>query len=209
MSCCEDYFSFYDRIYGLINVRDKDVIDVGAFIGDTAIYFVNKGARRVVAVEPHPRAFEELLRNMINLGLSSRVIPINAALASTSGFIDVPLDLDLGAIMAMYFGPMMRSTYSNSNVKIRLITLKELINETNVDTDVLKMNCEGCEYDVILNDYDHLRLFREVVFEYHRWMTGISVSELLKILGRDYNCNFIGIPYEDYGYVHCVRKDIV
>ncbi|MGC8543511.1 MAG: FkbM family methyltransferase, partial [Vulcanisaeta sp.] len=128
---------------------------------------------------------------------------------STSGFIDIPLDLDLGAIMAMYFGPMMRSTYSGSNVKTRLITLKELINETNVNTDVLKMNCEGCEYDVILNDYDHLRLFREVVFEYHRWMTGISVSELLKILGRDYNCNFIGIPYEDYGYVHCIRKDIV
>jgi len=29
------------------------------------------------------------------------------------------------------------------------------------------MDCEGCEYDVILNDYEHVRLFDEVYFEYH------------------------------------------
>ena len=198
-----DYLSIYDDRYGVINYGGKDVIDVGAFIGDTAIYFVRRGARRVVAIEPHPKAFTELIRNIKLSGLGNTVIPINAALGSTSGITCVPMDLDLGSIMAMYFGPSTGSC--NDGFSVRLITLSEVLRETGVSTDVLKMNCEGCEYDVILNDYGHVRLFRELIFEYHRWVTGVPVNELLTVLSKDFECHFVGRAYEDYGYVYCRR----
>ena len=187
----------------MINYSGKDVIDVGAFIGDTAIYFVRRGARKVVAIEPHPKAFTELTRNIRLSGLTSVVIPINAALSSASGSTCVPMDLDLGSIMAMYFGPSMGSC--NNGFRIRLITLDEIIRETGVSPGVLKMNCEGCEYDVILNDYSHVRLFRELIFEYHKWATGIPVNELLTVLSKDFECRFVGRAYKDYGYVYCWR----
>ncbi|WP_054843011.1 FkbM family methyltransferase [Vulcanisaeta distributa] len=205
MNYYADYLSIYDDRYGVINFRNKDVIDAGAFIGDTTIYFIMRGANRVVAIEPHPKAFRELVRNIKLNGLNDRVIPINAALSSITGSTCVSMDLDLGSIMATYFGPVTDDTTCTSDVKIRLITLGEVINETRVRTDVLKMNCEGCEYDVILNDYEHVRLFRELVFEYHRWVTGIPVKELLRVLSRDFKCDFIGRAYEDYGYVYCQR----
>ena len=198
-----DYLSIYDDRYGVINYSGKGVIDIGAFIGDTTIYFVRKGARRVVAIEPHPRAFAELIRNIKLSGLTNAVIPINAALSSTSGSICVPRNLDLGGIMAMYFGPSMGTC--DDSFRVRLITLGEVIRETGVSTDVLKMNCEGCEYDVILNDYGHVRLFRELIFEYHKWVTGIPVRRLLAVLSRDFECSFIGHAYEDYGYAYCQR----
>jgi len=38
----------------LSGLRGRDVIDVGANAGDTALYFVLHGARKVIAVEPLP-----------------------------------------------------------------------------------------------------------------------------------------------------------
>lgn len=38
--------------YDSLRVRDKIVLDVGAYIGDTALFFVSRGARKVYAYEP-------------------------------------------------------------------------------------------------------------------------------------------------------------
>jgi hypothetical protein len=56
-----------------------------------------------------------------------------------------------------------------------------------VEGAVLKMNCEGCEYDIILNDYEHVKMFNEVYFEYHAYATKIPVV-LLKKMSKDYKC---------------------
>jgi len=87
-----------------------------------------------------------------------------------------------------------------------VVTLSELISRVSIDPNdaVLKMDCEGCEFDVILNDYDHVRLFKELIFEYHPRFVNKSVSDLLSVLGRDYKCDVRGD--EDLGIMHCVRK---
>jgi len=38
----------------LSGLRGREVVDVGASVGDTALYFVLNGARKVIAVEPLP-----------------------------------------------------------------------------------------------------------------------------------------------------------
>jgi len=86
------------------------------------------------------------------------------------------------------------------------VTLGELINRFNIDPSdaVLKMDCEGCEFDVILNDYEHVRLFRELIFEYHSYAVNKPVSDLLNMLSRDYKCEMKG--NNNQGIMHCVRK---
>jgi hypothetical protein len=66
------------------------------------------------------------------------------------------------------------------------------------------MDCEGCEFDVILNDYEHVRLFRELILEYHPRFVNKSLDDLLNVLGRDYKCNIRGD--EDLGIMHCIKK---
>ena len=77
----------------LFGLRGRDVIDVGASVGDSALYFVLNGARKVIAVEPLPnvaRCAEEHLK--LN-GVTDEVKVINAALGS--GPVSVPCYYDL------------------------------------------------------------------------------------------------------------------
>jgi hypothetical protein len=64
------------------------------------------------------------------------------------------------------------------------------------------MDCEGCEYDIILNDYEHVRLFDEVYFEYHAFITKIPVEMLLKKLSKDFECKIVSDEefYKRHGY---------
>ena len=55
---------FLREDYHDVNIRNKIIIDVGAYIGDSAIYFALKGARKVIAIEPHPGAYAEMLDNI-------------------------------------------------------------------------------------------------------------------------------------------------
>jgi len=66
--------TFYDRFYDWFVKKaleavhqDKlsgTIIDIGAFIGDTAEYFALKGANEVVAYEPVSRLYNLLIRNI-------------------------------------------------------------------------------------------------------------------------------------------------
>jgi hypothetical protein len=64
------------------------------------------------------------------------------------------------------------------------------------------MDCEGCEYDVILNDYEHVKLFDEVYFEHHAYATGVPVDVLLQKLSKDYKCEIVSDEefYKRHGY---------
>ena len=39
------------------------------------------------------------------------------------------------------------------------------------------MDCRGCECDVILNDYEHVRLFDGVLFEHHAYAADPRASK--------------------------------
>ena len=166
-----------------MNVKDKVVVDVGAYIGDSAIYFALKGAKKVIAIEPHPQAFREMVENVRLNSLEDRILPINAGLASKLGNVCVE-EVDIEGTSVKYYRP------TNCIGAVPVITLGEVISKHCITGDlaVLKMDCEGCEYDIILNDYNRLSIFKELLFEYHACNVGISVSRLLKKLAKDYNC---------------------
>ena len=42
----------FDRMYGVVDVTDGVVIDIGGFLGETALYFLSGGARKVYVFEP-------------------------------------------------------------------------------------------------------------------------------------------------------------
>ena len=185
--------------YASLDVKDKVVIDIGAFIGDSAIYFALKGAKRVIAVEPHPGAFAEMLENIKLNNMENIIIPVNAGLASRSGKICTENVDNVYSIFTYHrLGDCINA--------VPAVTLGELISRFGVDPGnaVLKMDCEGCEFDVIFNDYEHIRMFKELVFEYHTYVFNKPVDDLLNILGRDFRCVIKG--NKKTGIVHCIRK---
>lgn len=184
---------FEGEEYKALNVKDRVVVDIGAYVGDSAIYFALRGAKKIIAVEPHQGAFKEMLENIKLNNLENVIIPVNAGLASKPGSTCVE---DTDIMHAIHTYHKRSKCYS----KVSTTTLEELINKYNIDRDVvLKMDCEGCEYDVILNDYEHIKHFKEIIFEYHG-----DVSKLLKVLTEYYRCTFIRRG-KRLGLIHCVR----
>jgi hypothetical protein len=66
----------------LSGLRGRDVIDVGANVGDTALYFVLNGARKVIAVEPLPNVARCAEENVNISGLAEYYWPLYAVHAA-------------------------------------------------------------------------------------------------------------------------------
>jgi FkbM family methyltransferase len=196
---CTIFQVFNDGDYEQLNVKGRVVIDVGAYIGDSAIYFALKGAKKVIAIEPHPGAFAEMLDNIKLNNMEGVIVPVNAGLASKPGKICIE-NVSVGDTGETHHKP------GDCPNAVPAVTLGELIDRFSVNPSdaVLKMDCEGCEFDVILNDYDHVRLFRELAFEYHPRFVNKSLDDLLNVLGRDYKCDVRGD--KDLGIMHCIKK---
>ncbi len=131
---------FFEGQYSWLDVKDRDVIDIGAAIGDTAIYFALRGAKRVYAFE--------IDSNKALLALTN---------AKLNGFENIKV-INAGCT----------GSKINSNEK-NLETLDDIIKSNNISNAVLKMDCEGCEYDSIINSEDTtLKAFKQIMIEYHR-----------------------------------------
>jgi len=63
----------YEKLYGTANYKNKTVLDIGADYGSTAHYFLEKGAKKIIAVEGDTKMFKQLL---YNFGHDKRVVPI-------------------------------------------------------------------------------------------------------------------------------------
>jgi len=140
----------------------------------------------VIAIEPYPGAYTEMLDNIKLNNLEGVIVPVNAGLASRPGKICIE-NIGVEAAGGTYYRP------GDCPNAVPVITLSDLIDKFGVDPNdaVLKMNCEGCEYDVILNDYEHVRSFKELILEYHSYAVNRPVSDLLNVLSRDYKCDVI------------------
>jgi len=155
----------------LSGLRGRDVIDVGANAGDTALYFLLNGARKVIAVEPLPNVARCAEENVRLSGATDKVKVINAALSYEP--VSVPCDYDVRLSGSF-------STLKDSGpCKVPGVTLGDLINMVD-DPYLLKMDCEGCEAQVILGpERERLRAFEHIIFETHPYNTGVSNDKLL------------------------------
>ena len=187
--------------YNQLDVRNKVVIDVGAYVGDSAIYFALNGAEKVIAIEPHPYAYAEMLINIKLNKLEDKIIPINAGLASKPGKICLE-DLEKNPANMKYY------KVNICKEGIPIITLSDIFRQYgNNDEMILKMDCEGCEYDIILNDYNNIKKFNEIYFEYHAYIVNKSVDVLLEKLSSYFTCSHVFI--NNYYYLHNMSREFL
>jgi len=71
------------------NVKNKVVIDVGAYRGESAIYFALQGAKKVIALEPDEENHKLALMNVKENRLEDRVVLLNKAVAAKEGVISL------------------------------------------------------------------------------------------------------------------------
>ena len=188
-------------LYDDLDVGGRTVVDVGAGVGDTAILFSLRGARRVIALEPYPRLYEEASLNIKANGIADRGVVVNAGLGATDREVCTDFnDIEEYSV----FRPGGRC-----DVKVRMYTLRTLIKEFEIeDGSVLKMDCEGCEYEAVLNaDPSDFAVFSQVIIEYHNGYREIKKHlEAASFSTEVKPIRSVAIPIERQGYLVARRK---
>jgi len=150
---------FINEEYGFLPVEKRQVLDIGSNIGDSSIYFAIKGANHVIALEPYPKNYEIAKNNIHSNNLSNKINLIFGGCSSKNGEMKIDEKQSLT-------GSVLRE--NKDGMTVPLFSLQYLLNTNNIDSAVLKMDCEGCEYDSILSSSkDTLRKFSHIQIEYH------------------------------------------
>lgn len=161
-------FSHYDTldigifttdIYSKLPVKDKIVIDVGGNIGDSSILFATMGAKEVIMLEPQPKFFEYASRNIEYNDMSGKIQIVNSALGGRSGIVKINYEKS---------GEKFQIPFDDDGMDVPMITLDEILSKYNDVGLILKMDCEGCEYDVIdLSSDEVIKKFDAILIEFH------------------------------------------
>jgi len=153
--------------YNFLDVSGKTVIDIGANIADSSIYFCLKNAKKVIALEPFQYSYNYALQNIIFNELSDKIILLKAGYG-TDGIITIDDEGITNTGAQLILNPA-RTYQNNQKSQITTYSLKSLINTYCVNDDnlLLKMDCEGCEYNLLKENDEILAKFERIQIEYH------------------------------------------
>ena len=151
---------FLEKEYNKLDVDHKYVVDIGANIGDSTIYFALNGAKHVYAFEPYPYSYNIAEKNVnLNRHLSKKITLLNEG-CGKSGFIKIKKDFQNSV------GSDIKSFEKGERIKIS--DLDEIVKRFKLKHATLKLDCEGCEYALLLNaSHSSLNAFDQIILEYH------------------------------------------
>jgi FkbM family methyltransferase len=159
------------------------VLDIGAHVGTFTLWASSRSpsSSRIVALEPNPESFNYLQQNVYANGLNGRVQLIPGAIGGREGQGEV-----LG--LSTPLGTRVERTEAPTPSGTRIYSLQSILESARFEhCDVLKMDCEGAEYETILDAPDETLMAIDMIMcEYHP-VQSHSVDELLDRLER---CGF-------------------
>jgi len=197
---------FINEDYKFLDPKDEVVIDIGANIGDTPIYFCVEGAKRVIALEPYPYLFELLTENVNINDCANKIELLNAGYGN-----DGLIRIDESFIPNP--SSDLKESKDGKGRSINLYSLKTILSMFNIEEAVLKMDCEGCEYNLLNEDRDTIRRFKRIQIEYH-----YGYEELYNYL-KDNNFDvkyteprssynpYASNPNMKLGYIYATRRE--
>lgn len=162
-------FGVYDR--ALRRIRQGDVVlDIGAQAGTFAVAAAAHGAR-VSCFEPLESNLSLLEENARLNGYADKIRGYKLAVAGTPGDMELyVVEADTGG--ATFFPsihPEWERHATLSRATVQCVTLADIFALLRLtECDVVKMDCEGAEYDIIQHAGPaELRRIRSLVMEYH------------------------------------------
>lgn len=162
--------TYIDRLYDG-DYYEKSVIDIGGYIGETALFFAQRGARRVFCVEPAPDNFRLLEQNISQSSFKDKIVRIQAAILDREGSIGFYIDnQNFPSYHVASYHNFMKGYLDNAIIyDTKAISFQRLLEYTQIEeVDVVKLDCEGSEYDILLGTPDSvLRRVKQYIVEYH------------------------------------------
>ena len=188
--------------YGLNGVEAATVVDIGGYLGGVGIGFaVDHPEARVWIVEPLTANVELIARNIEDNGLGDRVTLLHRA-ADRPGRKDTTVRWSFGDDETgrhhRFVGNSTLSDHStvHESEPVSCIDLGSLVQLAGGRIDLLKIDCEGAEYD-ILSDADALSHVGIIRGEYHdgrdRLQRLLEATHVVTATGTDHFGGFSAV----------------
>lgn len=185
-----DYGLKYLPTEAINNIKDKDFLDIGAFIGDSAILFAKKySPRQVYAYEPINSNIEQLNKTL-KVNKTNNIQVVKKGIGDKDDIID------------MYFDPNELSNSSINSIVTDNLTEKQRIQITTIDNEcknrtigLIKMDIEGAEFSAIYGGIETIKRDKPVLLisMYHTGKDFFDIPPLLKEVVPEYKLRFMDL----------------
>ena len=165
-------------------IKNKDFIDAGAFIGDSALVFLEYKPHKIYSFEISDKHFESYIETMkINNISPDKYNLTKMALSDNNNFVNVIDDGGMGV-----------KIYNTCGNKIQSITLDSFLKDKNCNIGFIKADIEGAMYKALLGMEKTIKKYRPVLSFaiYHSPEEFFKTKPLLEEITNDlnYSINF-------------------
>ena len=179
-----------DYIESLNKIKNKSIIDAGAFIGDTAIILSDYTDKNVYSFEPFLQNYNLMLKT-IELNKKNNIIPINMALGNENKEISIYSNSD-----TVNNGLSVETKQSDINCienKVKMVTLDSYVKENNIEVGLIKTDLEGFEQPFLRGAIETIKEQKPVLIIsiYHNYSDFFEIKPMLENLNLGYKFRII------------------
>lgn len=168
--------------------KNRDIIDAGACIGDSALVLSEYTNKNVYAFEPGEKNFK-LMEKTIQLNDKKNIIPIMCGLGDKEEALFLNENYDSNNIGGAYI--------ADENIKnaetAYIIPLDKYVKENNLDIGLIKIDVEGFEQNVLNGSYETIKKCRPtlIISIYHKPDDFFEIAPMIKQWNLGYKFKFM------------------
>lgn len=174
------YEIFIKNEYLIKKLNPKIVIDIGANFGDSTVFFAKTYPKSFIfSFEPSLSTFK-ILKTNINLNNIENCKFFKLGVGSKRGKYSFFENKQSGLSSLYQTGVL------STKITVDIITLLDIFKINKINScDLLKLDCEGAEFDIIMNSpVDIFSKVNSMIIEYHNEVTDYKHTELVKYLKK-------------------------
>ena len=186
---------FYDKsgmdyIKNINQVKNKNIIDAGGYIGDSAIVFSDYTDKNIYSFEPFLQNYNLMLKT-IELNKKNNIIPVNMALGNENKEISIYSNSDTANS-----GLSVETKQSDINSfenKVKMVTLDSYVKENNIEVGLIKTDLEGFEQSFLKGAIETIKEQKPVLIIsiYHNYSDFFEIKPMIENLNLGYKFRII------------------
>ena len=179
-----------DYVKNINQVKNKNIIDAGAYIGDSAILFSDYTDKNVYSFEPFLQNYNLMLKT-IELNKKNNIIPVNMALGNENKEISIYSNSDTANS-----GLSVETKQSDINSfenKVKMVTLDSYVKENNIEVGLIKTDLEGFEQPFLKGAIETIKEQKPVLIIsiYYNYSDFFEIKPMIENLNLGYKFRII------------------
>lgn len=180
------YKNGLDELKNKAYFKDKDIVDVGGFIADSAIIFSDYTSRKVYSFEASSMNYKLMLKTIKMNEKENSIVPINVGLGSKHEKVSIP------SHVASDLRIDKNLNKKNSEI-IELMPLDEYVEKHKLNVGLIKVDIEGAEQEFLKGAVKTIKKYKPslLISIYHNSSDFFNIKPLIESWNLGYKFRIV------------------